>query len=99
MKYLHRIIFFGGLFIMFKNYTVGSFKVEIAFWVLGLVTLSKFASAGTVLQIMGATDLPFLFNLNDGFVLFLSMIGTFRLMYATTKYFNITPKIKEDNGK
>jgi hypothetical protein len=84
---------------MFKNYTVGSFKVEIAFWVLGLVTLSKFAAAGTILQMAGVTDLPLLFNLNDGFVLFLSMIGTFRLMYATTNYFDITPKVKESDGK
>jgi len=84
---------------MFKNYTVGSFKVEIVFWMMLISTLTRYSAAGTVLKMIGIKDMPFLFYVDSGFVLFLTFIGTMRLMYATTKYFDIAPKVtkKEDN--
>jgi len=77
---------------MFKNYTVGAFKVEIVFWMMLISTLTRYSAAGEVLKMIGIKDMPILFYTDSTFVLILTFIGTIRLMYATTKYFDITPK-------
>jgi hypothetical protein len=62
-----------------KDYTIGTFKIEIAFWIWSVWLFSKFSSLA----------------FNEYFVIAWTLLGTSRLCFAFSAYFDI--KVKNNN--